>query len=401
VLGLAFDLTLQREWAEQSADEARAIAIHTRGFWRFGAIVTRNRRFADCLQLAERAAGSDITVLLQGETGVGKEHLARGIHAESERRSGPFVVYNCAEIAAAQMATELFGAKRGAIPDEARPRPCSFDLARGGTLLVADIGQLPLRLQARLERVLSSSSRSEAVDRARAGSVDVRVLAATGSDLSEEVRAGRFDQGLFLRLSLVALTLPPLRQRIEDVPALARGFLQLEARRSGRRLSFCDEALRALARHAWPGNVAELQGLVEKLCVLSEGPEIGLQEVESAIAEQDGALGADEWAGEPARLRARIEEAEQAILELKRTRSAASETGGSLEPAEGAGAEIAAPPGDPQPKKSYREQLDDSARALLARTIRQEGSISAAARVLGLSRQQVYLKCKRLGLKDS
>jgi transcriptional regulator with PAS, ATPase and Fis domain len=402
VLGLAFDLTRQREWAEQNADEARAVAVHTSDFWRFGKLVTRNRRFADCLQLAERAAVSDATVLLLGEMGAGKEHLARCIHAESSRRDRPFVVVNCAATSSAMLERELFGHEQRDLTGDDRTLPDAIERAQFGSLLLAEIGELPLQLQAKLGRMLADL-RAAPVDRERAGHHDVRIMAAARKNLPHEIHLGRFRKELFDRLNVVAVTLPALRHRLEDLPALARGFAQHEAQRSGRQMSLTDEALRALARHAWPGNIAELQNVIEKLCALSTTREIGLSEVElhiGALAVQDEPALTEAHEG----LRARIEDAERAIRELKLTLDAPFEPDASGErpfmPVESEVHQALALLQEMGPKKTFREQMDDAARQVLSSTIRREGSINAAARALGLSRQHVYLKCKRLGLKD-
>jgi transcriptional regulator with PAS, ATPase and Fis domain len=398
VLGLAFDLTRQREWAEQTAEEARAVAVHTSDFWRFGAIVTHNPLFAACLQRAERAARSEATVLLLGETGVGKEYLARCIHAESSRREGPFIVFNCSAIPENLLESELFGHERGAFTGAVQTRRGKFELAEGGTLLLDEIGELPLHLQPKLLRVIEDR-RVTRVGGTQERLANVRIMAATHRNLTEAIQGGDFREDLFYRLNVVALTLPPLRKRIEDIPALARGFLKTESQKADRELSLTEEALRALALYSWPGNVRELRNVVERLCALSDGPEIGLNDVELSFElhgeSNEGTSPAEAREG----LSERLGEAEEAIRQLRSTlaQRADSESLASDFPE-------MAPPAldsvDESQKKTFREQMDDAARQVLSRTIRQWGSISAAARALGISRQQVYLKCKSLGLKD-
>jgi two-component system, NtrC family, response regulator AtoC len=398
VLGLAFDLTRQREWAEQTAEEARAVAVHTSDFWRFGAIVTRNPLFAACLQRAERAAHSEATVLLLGETGVGKEHLARCIHTESSRRKGPFIVFNCAAIPETLLESELFGHERGAFTGAVQTRRGKFELAERGTLFFDEIGELPLHLQPKLLRVLEDK-RVTRLGGTQERLADVRIMVATHRDLGSEVRKGRFREDLFYRLNVVVLTLPPLRKRIEDIPSLARGFLQIESGRVDRELSLSEGALRGLTQHAWPGNVRELRNVVERLCAMCEGPEIGVEDIELGVDPHGEA--AREMSGTDTQdaLSERLDEAEQAIRELRGTPRAASSVAHSVS------FETPMPEGDSDSEetpgqKTFREHMDDAARQLLATTIRQWGSVSAAARALGMSRQQVYLKCKSLGITD-
>jgi transcriptional regulator with PAS, ATPase and Fis domain len=400
VLGLAFDLTRQREWAEQTADEARAVAVHTSDFWRFGAIVTHNQLFSECLQRAERAAHSEATVLLLGETGVGKEYLARCIHAESSRRNGPFIVFNCSAIPENLLESELFGHERGAFTGAVQTRRGKFELAEGGTLLLDEIGELPLHLQPKLLRVLEDK-RVTRVGGTQERLADVRIMAATHRNLTEAIRRGDFREDLFYRLNVVAVTLPPLRKRVEDIPSLARGFLQIESQRVNRELSLSEEALRALTLHSWPGNVRELRNAVERLCALSEGPEISLQDIELSVdphgEAEEGASPTEAQEG----LSERLGEAEQAIRELRTTFAERADSEALLPGLpEMTLSENASGSGEQSDQKTFREQMDEAARQVLQRTIRQWGSISAAARALGISRQQVYLKCKSLGLKD-
>jgi transcriptional regulator with GAF, ATPase, and Fis domain len=405
VLGLAFDLTRQREWAEQATAEARAVAVHTSDFWRFGSVVTRNPLFAACLQRAERSAHSEATVLLLGETGVGKEHLARCIHTESARRSGPFIVFNCAAIPDTLLESELFGHERGAFTGAVQTRRGKFELAEHGTLFFDEIGELPLHLQPKLLRVLEDRQVTR-VGGTQERHADVRIMVATHRDLASEVRTGQFREDLYYRLNVVALTLPPLRKRIEDIPSLARGFLQLESQRSGRELSLSEEALRALSLYRWPGNVRELRNVIERLCALSDGPEIGVEDIELSV---DPHGEAESWPARPVardEISGRLDEAERAIRDLRVDLAGGAGFEDPSAPAAvpAAGAPEALRPGngpaDPDPSKTFREQMDDAARQVISRTLRQWGSISAAARALGMSRQQVYLKCKKLGLED-
>ena len=400
VLGLAFDLTRQREMAEQTADEARSAALHDSGFWRFGSILTHNRRFSECLQLAERAARSEANVLLLGETGVGKEHLARCIHAESSRRNGPFIVVNCAAIPDALLESELFGHERGAFTGAVQMRRGKFELAQQGTLFFDEVGEMPPQLQPKLLRVLENKlvSRVGGTEERRA---DVRIVAATHQDLAREVEKGRFREDLFYRLHVVALTLPPLRERIEDIPVLARSFLQFECQKTGRELSWTEESLRKLGRHPWPGNVRELRNLVETLCALSESRTIDERDIERHLPARNGMTQMAPGSHVAEVLGQRIEKAEQAIRELRTTFQGMDGPPGTTELAPiSPPAAMAASADEPTAEKSFHEKMDQEARRILSETIRECGSMSAAALALGLSRQHLYAKCKSLGLKD-
>lgn len=406
VLGMAFDLTRQRERAEQTADEARAVALHTSDFWRFGSIVTHNRRFSECLQLAERAARSEATMLILGETGVGKEHLARCVHAESSRRHGPFIVVNCAAIPDTLLESELFGHERGSFTGAVQTRRGKFELAQGGTLFLDEIGELPLQLQPKLLRVLENKlyCRVGGTEERRA---DVRIMAATHQDLARQVENGRFREDLFYRLHVVTATLPPLRERVEDIASLARSFLQHENKQAGRELNWTEQALRRLSRHSWQGNIRELRNLVERMCALVEGPEIQERDVEQHLPTRTSSPRELPQLAVSGALGERLQKAEQAIQDLQSRfegpggRHGAMASGAAVDPLESA-----TPPNLPadassaSPEKSYHEKMDEAAREILLQTIRECGSMTAAAQALGLSRQHLYAKCKSLGLKD-
>jgi transcriptional regulator with GAF, ATPase, and Fis domain len=394
MLALALDLTRKVEQTEERAEEARAAAAHAQGFWRFGELLTHSRAFAACLQLAERIAASDSTVLIQGETGVGKEHLARCVHAASTRNSGPFLVVNCAAIPEGLLESELFGHERGAFTGAVEHRRGKFELAHGGTLLLDEIGEMPRVLQPKLLRVLDAR-RIARLGGSEEKAVDVRILAATNRDLAAEVGAGRFREDLLYRLNVVTLTIPPLRERPEDVPELARAFLELEGRRTGRELRWDEAALRRLPRHVWPGNVRELRNVVEKLALLAEGPVLRARDVEThAFASAPPAAAGE---GPPRRggLRRRVEDAEAEIQRL-------AEAVAKLQAAPPAGAPASASAPMPLPAGAgFREQMDEAARQAIARALEQAGSLGAAASLLGLSRQGLWLQCKRLGLKKA
>ncbi len=228
--------------------------------------------------LVGRVAPRDVTVLVSGESGTGKERVAEAIVAASRRANRPFVRFNCAALSPELAEAELFGHVRGAFTGAIRARPGLFGEADGGTILLDEVGELAPDAQAKLLRVLQEGE-IRAVGEERARKVDVRVLAATHRDLAEEVRAGRFREDLYYRLDVVHLRVPPLRERPEDVPALARHFLARFAERFGVPSLHVDDGLvHRLAGLPWPGNVRELEHAIERLVALSppEGLDLAL-----------------------------------------------------------------------------------------------------------------------------
>jgi PAS domain S-box-containing protein len=230
------------------------------------------------------AAGST-SVLITGETGTGKELVARAIHERSPRRERLLVKVNCAAISAGLVESELFGHEKGAFTGALARRKGRFELAHGGTLFLDEVGELPLELQAKLLRVLQERE-FERVGGSETVRVDVRVLAATNRDLQEMVTRGKFREDLYYRLAVFPVTLPPLRARHGDIAILAHAFLRRFSRQAGKRIEgFSAEALRRLESYRWPGNVRELQNLVERAVILAAGPLVGedaLPELEAA-----------------------------------------------------------------------------------------------------------------------
>ncbi|MBI5547190.1 MAG: sigma 54-interacting transcriptional regulator [Deltaproteobacteria bacterium] len=237
---------------------------------RFGRLLGRSAAMRRLFAQAGNVAASNVTVLIEGETGTGKDALAESIHQASPRANGPLVVVDCGAVPPNLFESELFGHEKGAFTGADRARAGAFEEADGGTLFLDEIGELPLLLQPKLLRVL------EAREVRRLGSVqprkiDVRVVAATNRDLREEVNRGTFRQDLYYRLEVMRLRVPPLRERPEDIPVLAEHFRRLA--RSGADVpAISEEALRTFQAHPWPGNVRELRNAVERLVVLQELP---------------------------------------------------------------------------------------------------------------------------------
>ncbi|MEW6320931.1 MAG: sigma-54 dependent transcriptional regulator [Acidobacteriota bacterium] len=238
------------------------------------AIVGEAPALRQVMVAAQRAAATDTTVLLEGESGTGKELMARSLHALSARAAGPFVAINCAAIPETLLEAELFGFEKGAFTGAVQRKPGRFELAHRGTLFLDEIGELPLGVQAKLLRALEERT-FERLGGTAPVRIDVRIVAATNRNLRQAVQARQFREDLFFRLSVFPITIPPLRDRREDIPRLAQHFLDRECRRMGKRTpSFAPGALEALVEYRWPGNVRELQNCVERAVILSDGDTI-------------------------------------------------------------------------------------------------------------------------------
>ncbi len=222
-------------------------------------------------------AETDTPVLLLGETGTGKERLARAVHRWSARAEGAFVTLNCAAIPAGLLESELFGHVKGAFTGATRDRAGRFQMAHGGTLFLDEVGELPVELQAKLLRALQEKT-FEPVGSDRTVRADVRILAATHVDLQQAISQRRFREDLYYRLSVFPLRLPPLRERLEDLPPLCAFLLEEQARRTGRRgMKVTPEGLARLAAYDWPGNIRELANALERATILSRKPELGAE----------------------------------------------------------------------------------------------------------------------------
>ena len=250
--------------------------------WR-SEIVSRSNRMADLLAEARMVAQSDASVLLRGDSGTGKEMLARAIHKASARASRPFIAVNCGAIPEALLESELFGHMKGAFTDAVANHKGLFQAAEGGTLLLDEIGDMPPALQVKLLRVLQERA-VRPLGSSQSLPVDVRIVSATHRDLEEAMATAQFREDLYYRLNVVTLTLPTLAERREDITLLANHFLAKLAAKYGKRSSgFAPEALKALTMSAWPGNVRQLYNVVEQVCALSTTPLVSLALVQRAL----------------------------------------------------------------------------------------------------------------------
>ena len=327
-------------------------------------IIGDSRPMRRLLEATTRVASRDVTVLVRGETGTGKEFVAELLHAQSSRSKKPLIRFNCAALPADLADAELFGHVRGAFTGATSGRPGFFAQADGGTLILDEIGELPLAVQAKLLRVLQEGE-IQPVGSGRIDKVDVRVVASTNRDLATEAKTGAFREDLYYRLAVVELVVPPLRDRKDDIPALAVEF----ARRYGDRFGLGPVSLEpalidALVRADWPGNVRQLENTIARLAALSAGGVIGLADYQSATGETPSAP-------PPAAF-----EAHDAGDEHNNGTAIDARNGPSL-----------------------KEQVEAFERGLVARALESTGgNQSEAARRLGVSRVTLIDKMKKYGL---
>jgi transcriptional regulator with GAF, ATPase, and Fis domain len=240
---------------------------------RFDAMLGGSLAMREIFAQLEKVAPSDLTCLITGETGTGKEMVARAVHNASGRKSRPFVVLDCGSIPRELIESTLFGHEKGSFTGAVAQHVGCFEQAIGGTIFLDEIGELDIMLQPKLLRVLEQRE-IKRVGGDRTHRVDVRVLAATNRDLREEVNKGTFREDLYFRLSVVHIELPPLRERVDDIPGLATHFLREIGARRGMVMQWSPDALAALISHSWPGNVREMRNVVERAAALSDGPTI-------------------------------------------------------------------------------------------------------------------------------
>jgi DNA-binding NtrC family response regulator len=246
-------------------------------------MVGKSRPMHALYQLIDRVAPSPATVLVQGESGTGKELVARAIHFRGPRRERNFVAVNCANLPESLLESELFGHARGAFTGATHDRAGLFEAAHGGTLFLDEVGEVPASMQAKLLRVLQERE-VRRVGENTSRKVDVRVVAATNRELTEEVRLGRFRQDLYYRLRVIELKIPPLRERREDILPLARLLLAEASERLGRKVAaLAPEAVDQLLRYDWPGNVRELGNAVERAVALCEGQRVEREDLPEEV----------------------------------------------------------------------------------------------------------------------
>jgi two-component system response regulator HydG len=310
-----------------------------------GGLIGRSRPMQDVYQWIKVVGRSQSVALVQGESGTGKELAARALHGYSPRREGPFVCVNCGALPPSLLESELFGCEKGAFTGAVASRPGLFELADGGTIFLDELGECSPALQVRLLRVLQEKE-VQRVGGAQRVATDFRMVAATNSSLEEEVKEGRFREDLYYRINVVSFTMPPLRERREDIPLLSSAFLEKYAAREGKDIvGIDDRALEQLARYGWPGNVRELENVIERGVVVAERDRLTTADLPPGVCEEPGRrLGA-----------ASLLEGEAPLSEIEKE-------------------------------------------AVAATLARHEGNKSRAARTLGISRKLLYSMIRRYGL---
>lgn len=303
-------------------------------------LVTRDPQMLRICRTIEKVASTNASVMLLGESGTGKEVLARGLHQQSNRK-GNFVAINCAAIPENLLESELFGYEKGAFTGAAKTTPGKIETAHGGTLMLDEIGDMPMPLQAKLLRFLQERV-VERVGGRQGIPVDVRVVCATHQDLAQCIKEGRFREDLYYRLAEIVVEIPPLRARVGDAALLAHSFVRRFGGEHGRSLTLADDALRAIESYSWPGNIRELENRIKRATIMADGNQITADDV--------GLAGADGTEDDRS-------------LDLRLTREAAEQ------------------------------------RAVLAALARADGTVAKAADLLGVSRPTLYDLMHRLGLK--
>jgi DNA-binding NtrC family response regulator len=257
-------------------DEVAHLRLQLETTYTFQNILSKNPRMHAVFELISNVGDTNTTVLVEGETGTGKEQVARAIHGASNVRSGPLVAVNCAALPETLLESELFGHEKGAFTGAVNQRPGRFELAHGGTIFLDEIGDVPATMQAKLLRVLQERS-FERIGGSKSIQVDVRVIAATNRSLQKMVEEGKFREDLFYRLNVIKILLPPLRERPEDIPLLATHFTTKFTRANEPPKKIPPDVMEVLLNYSWPGNIRELENAIERACVTSRGAMIELQ----------------------------------------------------------------------------------------------------------------------------
>jgi two-component system, NtrC family, response regulator AtoC len=365
IKGGAFDyITKPFEQAELTAVVAKAARTHAAnqnnvqadGRAR-SAIVGSAAQIQEIFKVIDKVADTPSTVLITGESGTGKELVATALHEGSSRREKPLIKINCAAIPKDLMESELFGYERGAFTGAVTSKPGRFELADTGTLFLDEIAEIPVEMQVKLLRALQESE-FERVGGIRTTRVDVRLVAATNRDLEKEIEAGRFRKDLYYRLNVVPIVLPPLRDRKTDIPVLCAHFIDKYNKRLNKKIEGIDEeALTLLQGYPWPGNIRELENLMERLIVFSDGPRIGARDLPDPVR---GGGASSAASGEPASV-----------------------------------------PGDASLKDLVKMKAQELEKDLIQKALEEtHGNVTRAAKLLQISRKSLQTKMKEFGLRD-
>src|SRR6185369_8655320 len=338
--------------------------------------------------IIEKVADTPSTVLISGESGTGKELIARALHDNSSRHAGPFIKINCAAIPKTLMESELFGYDKGAFTGAVGAKPGRFELAHGGTLFLDEIGEIPVDMQVKLLRVLQESE-FERVGGIKTIKVDVRLVTATNRDLQKEVATGAFREDLFYRLNVVPIHLPPLRERRGDIPLLVDHFIARFNERLKKQIAGVEEeALARLTAHPWPGNIRELENVLERTILFCEGPTIRAADLPPEMQTAPAATGAAAPATPPA----------NAPLPVPPAATVPNVTpayGSPLPPPSMTEARASSL------KELVRQETERVERELIVRALEETGgNVTQAARKLKISRKSLQNKMKEFGLRD-
>ena len=293
----------------------KIIPIKTQSSVIFKDIIGRGTAMRKIFRIVEKVAGSDTTIMLNGETGTGKGLIARAIHKASGRKDQPFVQINCGATPEGLLESEFFGYRRGAFTGATADKPGKFEIAQGGTIFLDEIGDMSADLQVKVLRVLEEGE-FERVGGHETIKTDARIIAATHRDLEEEVQKGNFREDLFYRLYVIPIMLPSLKERKTDIPYLVDHFIeQFADKKDASRTKFSDDAMNILTHYSWPGNVRELKNLIERLVVLHESDEVLPEDLPEKIrAESSGAIQRKDLDGEGISFNTAVSEFEKALI---------------------------------------------------------------------------------------
>jgi DNA-binding NtrC family response regulator len=362
-------------------DELNRIKRGKSGTLTFKDIITRSGAMQSVLRTAEKAAASTIPVLIEGESGVGKELIARAIHGSSERRARPFIAVNCGAIPDNLVESILFGHEKGAFTGATERHTGKFIEATGGTLFLDEVGELPPAVQVKLLRAIQEGE-VEPVGARKPVKVDVRIVSATNRNLIADVKNGRFREDLFYRLHVFPISMPPLRARAEDIPDLTRHFLARFAAEEGKRIrAVSAEALALLANHRWPGNVRQLENAVFRAVVLAEGDTIGVDEFPQVAAQ----------VANPSAVTTVPDVAPRAVVEVPQFIAMGPSTAPGLQPGT---------LGVLDSEGEVRPLEEIEADAIRFAITHYRGQMSEVARRLRIGRSTLYRKLEFLGLDD-
>jgi Nif-specific regulatory protein len=361
-----------RKLTEQLRQYTGYLNQEIHGQFDFGQIIGDSVALHEVLAKVEQVAPTSSTVLLRGETGTGKELVAHAIHINSARESGPFVRVNCAALAPGVLESELFGHEKGAFTGAIARRPGRFELADGGTLFLDEVGDLPMEVQIKLLRTLQERE-FERVGGTETIRVDVRVISATNRDLEQMIGEGKFREDLYYRLNVFPIHLPPLRERVEDIPRLVEHFAAKFGRNAGKAVrGFSAEALALLQSYTWPGNVRELENVVERAIIVARNAEVQPTDLDFGRRGAAVMMPAGNQTGPIPTAAANVG-------------SGAVATGG------------VAAGGTARPLSA--RLLDEEKREIMAAVDRCGGNIAQAARALGINRSTLYYRLRKHGLE--